>query len=246
MKRTVPGFLLAILFPGDHSPAVAQFSMTDPTVERGELIAEWLAAFYSDGDVRHGHELAVSYGLTSFWAPSLTLSIEKSEGEDLRATSVEWSNVFALGKFGSAANLGLELDLSAPLASGEAFGIAAGPALSFSIAPVLTTWNATFGQQFWPNREDAAEFGYGFQALYATNFNLDFGIEAYGVVSDIGDSPPLRDTEHCIGPALNYLLVLDDLRPRGELSLSAGVLFGLTPATADQTYELGLSYDLDF
>ncbi|MSO70723.1 MAG: hypothetical protein EXQ88_01705 [Alphaproteobacteria bacterium] len=203
MKETRPFFLALILLLSAAYPAWAQFSITDPTVERGQLTVDWLSAFYSNGDQRHGHELDISYGLTSFWAPGLALAIEKAGGEELRATSVQWSNVFALGKPWASADFGFEANLSAPLASGEAFAIQAGPALSFTTGPIKTTLNATVSREFGANHQDGVEFGYGVQALYATNFNLYVGFEAYGAVPNIGNAPPLRDTEHRIGPVIS-------------------------------------------
>jgi hypothetical protein len=227
-----------------HS-ASAQFTITSPSVERGQFAAEWNGTVYSDGNLKQGHEFAADYGVTNFWAPGLSVAFERDDDHAFRATTLEWSNLFAFGTFGGF-DLGLEANLNVPLISGGAYGITAGPAVAFGFGPILATVNATFGREFGEHREPGVEFGYGVQTLYLTSFGLDFGFEAYGTVEDMGDAPPLAEQEHWIGPAAKYLVPLDGAGLPGEVSLSAGILFGLTDATPRRAYNFGIAYDLDF
>jgi hypothetical protein len=71
---------------------------------------------------------------------------------------------------------------------------------------------------------------YAWQAKYELREGLAVGVEGYGLVENLGAPPRLAEQQHRIGPVL-YTEV--EVAKNLKLAPSIGLLFGLTPATAD-------------
>ena len=114
-----------------------------------------------------------------------------------------------------------------------------GPIISAKWDRLTLTLNPFLEQTFGRNREEGIALTYGWQAKYEVREGLSVGVEAYGLVENLGDAPRFGDQEHRIGPVLFREF---ELGKGIKVEPSVGVLFGLTPATPDVTLRLNVDF----
>lgn len=255
-------FAGAMLLAG--TPAMAQFAVESPKVEQGELEIEKHGSVQTgipggeddEGEgVRHGHEIEVGYGVTSFWKASLGLSLQAPEDEGLEASAIEFTNIFQLAK-GSGATFGMLASVSVGL-NDEPNAFEFGPLVEFGNEERSLTLNAIFEKTFGDNREEGIGFEYAAQAKFEVSKGVALGVEGFGEIEDIGNSGSFDETQLRIGPAvfLSFGDDKDDAKGGGdddeakgmkkadndpEIKAGFGVLFGATDATPDTTFKWDL------
>jgi hypothetical protein len=262
---------LAALLTLAGRPAEAQeFEIKSPLVEHGTFEVEWHGAVQSrfneedeeeeEGDdddddddeeaeeeeedeepVRQAHELAVGYGVTSFWQPELALALEQRKGRDLKVDSVGIENTFQLLPTDAHfVNLGLSVAYEVSVRD-EVHGLEFGPLIQLPLGPLSNTANLIFEQQFGDDRESASTaFGYAWQSVYRVVPVLDLGFEAFGEIESFAeDAPSTDEQEHRIGPVAYISSELGGF----EFSVGAGFLFGLTDETPDQTFKFDVEIE---
>lgn len=273
------------------------FHIFTPLVERGHWGVEALTAIQSglpaaghdehgegegvgDGghDAGHGapraaHELAVHGGLTDFWMAKAAFSFAKEAGEDYRATGVALENVFRVPGIpsGGAFDAAWFTSLSAGIGSESTNAVEFGPVVSLQAGALNLTFNPFLEKTFGRNREEGIAFSYGWRGVYELDHSFSIGLEGYGEIENIGNSPATRDQVHRFGPVL-YLGHVHGTRPHqashgegghgeehsahggehhvagdgaGEVEWhgEAGVLFGLTESTADAAFKINIGAD---
>lgn len=217
--------LLAVALPGSAS---AQFSVSSPKVEKGELEVETHGSVQNglpkseEADVeeeeagekviRQGHDVEVGYGFTNFWKAELGISFQKPDGEGLEATSLELANTFQLGHYKPwDMTLGLLASVSLGIGGADepdAFEL--GGLVQFGDEETGSLiLNGIFEKTFGDNREEGTGFEYAAQLRVPVTEKVGIGIEAYGEIEDIGHAPGFQETELRIGPML-YLSFGDD------------------------------------
>ena len=108
------------------------------------------------------------------------------------------------------------------------------------LVQIIVALNPFLEQTFGHNRVEGIALSYGWQAKYEVRDGLAVGIEGYGLVENLGNSPALADQEHRIGPVLFMEIELGGLK----LTPDVGLLFGLTPATPDLTIKFNVGIPL--
>jgi hypothetical protein len=259
-----------VLFITASGPASAQFSISSPKVEKGELEIETHGSVQSglpaaeDNDeegeapIRHGHEISVGYGFTDFWKAELGLGFQKPQGESLEATSLEIENTFQLGHI-------QRWDVTIGVLAAVSFGVGGadepdafefGPLIQFGEKRSLIL-NAIFEKTFGENREEGIGFEYAGQVKFPVARNISLGAEAFGEIENIQDAPSFDETELRVGPALFFTFGDDDdddakggdddddkglkmAAKEPEIGIGLGLLFGATDATPDMTVKWDL------
>jgi hypothetical protein len=112
----------------------------------------------------------------------------------------------------------------------ETNAVTFGPIIQLAHEKASLILNPYFEKSFGKNHEEGTEFTYQWAAKASVTERVALGIEGYGVIPDIADSPGIDFQEHRIGPVLYYEKGLPGEHEK-TFGLDAGILFGLTEAT---------------
>ena len=114
----------------------------------------------------------------------------------------------------------------------------------FGVVPTLKsekiafTSNLFLEKTFGQNREEGIAFAYGWQVKYEIREGLGVGIEGFGVIDNLGNAPRWSGQEHRVGPVVYTQLELgNDVK----VGIDLGLLYGLTPTTADLALKLNFN-----
>ncbi len=248
------------------SPAMAgTFDVKTPDITKGETEVSVNTAFFSGYPVnaellRHSAEIGVGYGFSDWWKAGLKINLDKTIGADYQASTAGIETQFLVRKLeGSNIGIGWYAGVDFRIADDATSTLTFGPIFQFGTEKTSFTVNPFLARTFGRNREEGVAFSYAWQAKQEIREGLAFGIEGYGSVPNIGNSPGLDFQEHRIGPVLYFerslarsagamaksMSIKDaksaeaDKGPDGpKLNIEAGVLFGLTDGTQDVTYKL--------
>jgi hypothetical protein len=238
-------------------PDLARAEFEIPQVDLEKIEIEYRGASHQgmpqpsdDGEIevlRQSHELEFQYGLTEFWAVRLTPSVEEPAKGTLELTTVGIETQVALmprkgGAFGLAVMAGYApvswfVDLEDP----DEFEF--GPIVEVAQSGFLLTLNPRLVDQVGRHAEtDNLGFEYAGQLEYRFAERWSVAALAFGEIDDLGATGPFDAQVHLLGPSLYLYSPDDDDRSRNQGSLApeewalcAGVLFGLTDASADAT-----------
>ena len=224
-------------------PARAEFEIPEVDAEKGAFEAEYRGARHwgvpegeeADDDdlLRQSHEVELQYGLTDWWMLRLTPNVEQPEGESLELVSIGIETQFVLvprhgGPLGIAIMAGYGPDslfVSDPdeVEFGPVVEIAPGPWL-FSLNPRLFREVGSAAEQ------DGFGFEYAAQARLSVTDRWALAVLGFGEIEELAHAGPFETQNHVFGPSL---YVFSAPQAEREWALGAGVLFGLTEATAD-------------
>lgn len=237
------------------------FHIFTPVIEQGEIGTEALSTIQmdlpsQDEGVHAAHEFAIHAGVTDFWMAKLALGLEKPLHEAYGVNVIALENVFRLpGAYRGRVDAGWFTGISAAIDGNATNSVEFGPVITFDADPVALAVNPFFEKTFGQNREDGVAFSYGWRATTGLADRLSIGLEGYGEIANIADSPAARDQVHRIGPVL-YLghvhgaahdeahdHAQDDKGDGADLHAEIGVLFGLTPATPGTAIKINLGAD---
>ena len=124
----------------------------------------------------------------------------------------------------------------------ESNAVTFGPIVQLGHDKASLILNPYFEKSFGKNHEEGIEFTYQWQAKASMNERFGLGIEGYGVIPDIANSPGIDFQEHRIGPVLYYQHELRGGEKERTLELEADILFGLTEATPDVTGKVNAAF----
>jgi len=199
----------------------------------------------SDSD-RSAHDLSLDYGLRDWWRLSGVLKLEKPEDNEFRVSRTAVENIFVLRALNDklARDLGfgwftsVEASVHAETTNSLIFGpivTLKSDKLSFTVNPFL---EKTFGR----NRDDGIALNYGWSLKYEVRNGLAIGVEGFGVVDDLGNSPGWSAQEHRVGPVIFTEIALSK---DFKISPDVGLLFGLTRGTPDVALKLNVGVPLN-
>ena len=245
MHRSAATVVLALAACVVASEAVGEtFEMRGLHVVKGGIEIDLDNAVFSGRATdRSGHEQKVSYGVTNWWRLSAAVEWENPVRDNLRATHLGIENIFVLRpmKQKHDVGLGLFVALEASIHDDSTNAFVFGPIVTAKWDNLTWTFNPFLEQTFGRNREDGIAFNYGWQAKYELREGLAVGVEGYGLVENLGNSPRPAEQQHRIGPVLySEVEVAKDFK----IEPSVGVLFGLTSATPDFTLRFNVDIHL--
>ncbi len=235
------------------SEASAQaFDVKIPDAERGTLSFGVLQSFQSGlpialgADVnRRTHQFELEYGLFDWWKLTGVLPLEKPDGDPYVVANFAIENTFVVKALDDKSQHDIALgwftgfDLSVRGDSTNA--VVFGPLFAWKVDRATFAVNPLFEQTFGRNSVDGLAFAYAWQVKLDVREGFALGIEGYGTIENIGNSPPREEQEHRVGPVVYTEL---DLGHGVKIEPSLGVLVGLTDATADIAVKLNIGVPL--
>jgi len=221
------------------------FSIDEPEVVKGEQEVEVNGAvqngFPVNADpVRYSMELEYTYGVTRWLSLSPLVNFDKPDGDSFHATVAGVESVWFPVEVGKLLTVAWFTELEGAVHHDETNSTTLGPIVQFGHDKASLILNPYFEKSFGKNHEEGIEFNYQWQAKAALNQRLALGIEGFGAIPNIGNSPGIDFQEHRIGPVLYYEKELTGEK-EGTFAINAGVLFGLTEATPNVTGKVNAS-----
>ena len=265
MKNVLPIALTCVVAVTAAASARAQstFHVKEFDYGQGKWVFESINAVH-DGfparadRLRHGHELGLGYGVTSWWLPKVLVSFDRmADGGDLVAQRVLLENIVTLKPLIAGQDgIGVALfhSVEGAIRHGETNFTQLGPIITAHAGRLSATANIFLGKTFGQNREPGADLFTAWQARYAIADKLKLGVEGYLTIPELGTGASAgAGTQHLIGPVL---IIETELAggPRSRAAggtmpparavagssangphaeLEIGVLFGTTDATQD-------------
>ena len=232
---------IGLILAAPTNSAVADvFSIDDPEVVKGEQTIELNSAFQGQfpvnaDPIRNSWELEYTYGLTKWLSLAPLIDFDKADGDDLHATVAAVESVLLPTEIGKMLTLAWFTEIEGAVHHDETNAVTFGPIIEFGGEKATLTLNPYFEKTFGRNHEEGVAFTYGWQAKVSMTEHLSFGVEGYGEVPNLADSPGIDFQEHRTGPVLYYEHELSRGEKERTLELEAGVLFGLTGATPHVT-----------
>ncbi|MGH6825765.1 hypothetical protein [Methyloceanibacter sp.] len=219
------------------------FSVDEPEVEKGAQEVEVNAAvqngFPVNADpIRYSMELEYTYGVTKWLSLSPLVDFDKPDGDNFHATVAGIESVWFPVEVGKLLTLAWFSEVEWGVHHDETNSATFGPIIQFGHDKASLIFNTYLEKSFGRNHEEGTEFTYQWQAKASVSERLALGIEGFGVVPNIADSPGIDFQEHRIGPVIYYEKELSDER---TFAIDGGVLFGLTEATPNVTGKLNAS-----
>lgn len=254
MPRCQPGAAVAaasaaILMAAHIQPALAQtFDVKAPEVRGGylELGLDNTIQSRRTGDNRGAHDQSLDWGVTDWWRLSGVVKLENPVDGDFRVARTAVENLFVLGKIDAARGLpafgfgwftAVEVSTHPDTTNALIFG----PIASATLDRLSLTVNPFFEKTFGQNHEEGVAFSYSWQVKYEVNSRLAVGVEGFGHIHALHNSPPWEGQLHRVGPVIYTAIALTrDI----TITPDIGVLFGLTEATPDVTFKFNIGVPL--
>lgn len=211
--------------------------MKGAEVTKGELElvfgAAWQNGFPVNSDfVRHGYEVGYSYGFSDWFKAGIKVGRDQPVGGsfDFTAAGVETQFAILRGE-NTPVLLSWYTGVDVGLLSSESEALTFGPLIGFELSRVDVTLNPLF-QKVWNPDAPGIDFAYAWQVKTGIAEEVGLGVEGYGTIPDIGNTPSVEFQDHRIGPVV---YIENHLKTGVKSELQLGILFGMTDATANTT-----------
>jgi len=248
MKK-IPGYLLKILIlcgmftrPVFASPA--DYVLT-PVVEQGEreIDVKYGTASPVAGSSAQASSVGVGYGVSESWFTEIYLKQERNGTQN--ASLAEWENKFQLTEPGQyPLDLGMVVELEAPLTSHVPWELAMGPLLQKEFGKLQLNGNLLFVRSFGQKDEGGLPYvtnlAYQWQVKYRWQTAFELGLQGLGEAGEWNHWSAHGAQEHSMGPAIFGKLALGN---RQAIRYNAALLFGSTPATPNHTFRMQVEYE---
>jgi hypothetical protein len=226
-------------------------SIKSPIVTKGEAEIELKGEVSddraADKDGEYEFKIGTGYGVTDHWFVELESEWKRKPEDRIKHEAIAIENRFQILPQGAyLLDLGFYAEYEFATQAKAADSITFGPILRTDIGAWRFTANPFLNVEVGAHSEAAPQLKYGVQGLYTLHSAVALGVEAYGKSGALNEHKPLAKQEHQIGPVLTGKLSGYSLGLPGKFGYEAGALFGLTPATAAQTYKFKLEYEFAF
>ncbi|MFM9941741.1 MAG: hypothetical protein ACKVP7_19830 [Hyphomicrobiaceae bacterium] len=246
----VLGVAVAACVPG--SASAQTFDVKPLEVKKGELELSSENSLHVHvphalgSDInRMSNDHGLHYGVTDWWKIAGIFKFEKPEQDEYRFSKVAMENVIILKALDEKAQrdlgLGWFTSIEASVHRDTTNAVQYGPIVTLKADKLSFTANPFFEKTFGRNHIEGTAFVYGLQAKYDIREGFALGIEAFGVIENLGNTPPWEEQEHRIGPVL---FTEFELAKDVKIAPDFGVLFGLTKATPDVAFKLNVGIPL--
>jgi hypothetical protein len=240
----VTAFILMLGSTFDFASADV-FSVDEPEAVKGEQEIEVNGAVQNGlpvnaDPVRYSMEVEYTYGVTKWLSLSPLVDFDKPDGDSFDATVAGLESVWFPVEVGKLLTFAWFTEVEGAVHHDETNSTTFGPIVQFGHDKASLILNPYFEKSFGKNHEEGIEFNYQWQAKARMTERLALGIEGFGVIPDIGNSPGIDFQEHRIGPVIYYEKELAGEKER-TFAIDAGVLFGLTEATSKVTGKVNAS-----
>lgn len=233
-----------LLVVASEAALAGTFEVKTPEITAGQKSVSFNSAgqngFPANADpTRYSAEVGAGYGVTSWLWLGAKANFDQPVGDDWQFSTAGVEGQLRFGKVRPGFDFGWYSGVDVRVDRDETNTLTFGPIIQFGDDKASLTFNPFFQQTFGANREAGIAFAYGVMAKREIREGAAFGIEAYGVIPDIGGGTPVAFQEHRIGPVLYLETDLVEKRRGGgeapKASLDIGLFFGMTEATPDLT-----------
>jgi hypothetical protein len=240
----VTAFILTLGSTFDFASADV-FSIDEPEVVKGEQEIEVNGAvqngFPVNADpVRYSMEVEYTYGVTKWLSLSPLVDFDQPDGDSFHATVAGLESVWFPVEVGKLLTFAWFTEVEGAVHHDETNSTTFGPIVQFGHDKASLILNPYLEKSFGRNHEEGIDFTYQWQAKASVTERLALGIEGFGVVPNIADSPGIDFQEHRIGPVIYYEKELSGEHEK-TFAVDAGILFGFTEATPNVTGKLNAS-----
>ena len=229
------------------SPANASHKVYYPTVEYGETEFELRGHvdFDSRDDLDNGQvfKIGAGRGFAPRWFSELYVEVEREPGgSSYEVESYEWENLFQITEQGRyRADLGLLVEYSKARESDDPDKLEITPIVQKQFGRKLLTLNATFERETGSHAGGDWELAYAWQLLWSHREAVNFGIEGYGELGEVGDWKPSREQGHQLGAVIGGKF---GAQGHHGWKYHVALLGGLTTYTPDATLAAALEYEI--
>ena len=241
---TRPLLVAASLLALSVVPAGAgTFEVKTPDITQGETSFSSNSAVQSRFPVnadptRASTEFDLGYSPTNWFFIGSKLNLDRPVDDDWKVSTAGAEMQLRFGKPHKGFDIGWYSGVDLRIDRDETNTATFGPIIQFGDDKASLTLNPFFQKTFGANHDDGIAFAYGVMAKREVRDGASIGIEAYGVIPDIGHGTPVAFQEHRIGPVLyleSELHAKTETRQVVKATLDIGMFYGLTEATPDLT-----------
>lgn len=213
-------------------PDVAQSKQVySPIVEEGEVEFEYLLDYSIDQNPSINssarHQFEFEYGVSDRWLTAIYGDFRKRPNQGFAYQGAKWENIYQLFEQGERwLDAGLYFEYIIPQSS-----LNKPDRLEFKMlfekasGRIINTANIILNKELGVHAKSNTSIGYAWKSRWRWRRAFEPAIEIYGALGEIGNTKPLAQQQHQIGP-----VILGQLR--NGLSYEVGYLFGLTTTSA--------------
>ena len=245
--RTVVGLFVWFAVP---APAFADFKVHLPDAEAGEFELEEIGSYGNSGNSATNNEQSfvheLGYGINNWWHTELEFETDRQPGpgNHLKFDQLTSENQFVFGERGEHwIDTGFFWEYGQSMLGANPNETTFGPTLRKEIFHTINTVNLFLEKDLGRHADGHVNFQYAWETRLDLGSMIEPGFQAYGMTGPLGNSLPISQQDHRIGPQL-----FADFGPvgRGNLKMNGGILFGLTPAASRRTLRWQMEYELHF
>ena len=242
LRTGLIGTLCAVAFCAPRTAMAGTFDVKSPETTKGETEISVNSAFFNGYPInseliRNSWEVSVGYGVTAWWTAGLKINLDQPIGSPFQASTVGTEHLFVVRKFENGYGLGWYTGVDVAIHSDTTNTATFGPIFKFGTDKTALTLNTFLAQTFGQNRDDGIAFTYAWQAKHELRDGFAVGIEGYGNIKDIGNTPGVDFQEHRVGPVVYFERDLSAKEGGPKFKVETGVLFGLTAGTQDIAFK---------
>jgi hypothetical protein len=183
--------------------------------------------------------LEFEHAPTSRWLTELVTEFEKAPGGTLKATALEWENIFQLTEQGAHwLDFGVLTELERNLVEGEHYEFKVGALFEKSFGRQVVNFNLHAERVLVAGAE--TELNYAARWRWRTSQAFEPAIEAYGELGDVDHLGSLGEKPHSVGPGL---VGATRFKSGAKLRYEAAFLLGVSSAAPNSTLRLQLEYE---
>ncbi len=213
-----------------------------PIVEQGEVEFEYYLDYDIDADPAKNtnarHQFELEYGVTDRWMTAIYGDFRKRPGKAFAYQGLKWENIYQLFEQGERfLDAALYVEYIVPQSSlnkPDAFEFKL--LLEKETGRLINTLNLISKKELGANAKKNASAEYSWKSHWRWKRYLEPGFELYGSLGEIGNTKPLAQQSHQIGPVLTGKF-------HNGFGYELGYLFGLTTASPQGAVKFVMSYE---
>jgi len=213
-----------------------------PIVEQGEVELEYSLDYSVDADPTKNtsarHQFELEYGVTERWMTAIYGDFRKKPGKKFTYQGFKWENIYQLFEQGERwLDAGLYVEYIVPQKSlNKADALEIKLLLEKQQGRLIHTANIVLKKELGAKAVNNTSIGYAWRSKWRWKRWMEPAIEAYGSLGEVGNTKPLSQQSHQVGP-----VVIGKLR--SGLTYELGYLLGLTTASDQGHLKFILGYE---
>ncbi|MDQ6968071.1 MAG: FTR1 family protein, partial [Mariprofundaceae bacterium] len=177
-----------------------------PIVEQGEVELEYLLDYAIDSDPNTNtsarHQFELEWGVTDRWQTAVYGDFRKRPGQGFAYQGLKWENIYQLFEQGERwLDAGLYFEYIAPQSSlNKSDAVEFKLLLEKQFGAMMHTANLVFQKELGANAKKNTLVEYTWRSKWRKSRVWEPAIEIYGSLGELGNTKPLSQQSHQIGP----------------------------------------------